>query len=153
MVFDRKIPTSYPRVVLMQYLREAFIDSLQQVKKGTETNVIFFRLDNLIAVLLRSTSFCPDGGQVLAILRQALAAVENSSHGNHPTGPALFQTLVRGRPRIDVHFHALRFLLEFVLNAREIATVFQSISTQTIQRKMTEFGLKEEVQDQTQAVG
>ena len=77
MVFERDIPSCSPREVLIQYLRRALIDILQQVQNGIDSDCISFRLENLIDLLLRSAHLYQDGGQVLAVLRAALTAVEN----------------------------------------------------------------------------
>jgi len=113
MVFERDIPSSSPRDILIQYLRRALIELLQQVQNGIEGDCISFRLENLIDVLLRSTAIYQDGGQVLAVLRRALAAlaVENSTHADDFTAPAVLYTGVRGRPRLEIHADTLKFLL------------------------------------------
>ena len=49
-------------------------------------------------------------------------------------GPALLYTFVRGRPRVDVHPDAWKFLLEFGFNTGEIATMF-SVSTRAIKKE------------------
>ena len=77
MVFERDIPSCSPREVLIRYLRRALIDILQQVQNGIDSDCISFRLENLIDLLLRSAHLYQDGGQVLAVLRAALTAVEN----------------------------------------------------------------------------
>ena len=84
MVFERDIPSCSPREVLIQYLRRALIDILQQVQNGIDSDCISFRLENLIDLLLRSAHPYQDGAQVLAVLRAALTAVENcrQSEGN-----------------------------------------------------------------------
>ena len=46
-------------------------------KSKTELTTIAFLLENLIDLLLRSAHLYQDGGQVLAVLRAALTAVEN----------------------------------------------------------------------------
>ena len=79
MVFERNIPSCSPREVLIRYLRRALIDILQQVQNGIDSDCISFRLENLIDLLLRSAHLHQDGGQVLAVLRAALTAVENCS--------------------------------------------------------------------------
>ena len=63
--------------MLIRYLRRALIDILQQVQKGIDSDCISFRLENLIDLLLRSAHLYQDGGQVPAVLRAALTAVEN----------------------------------------------------------------------------
>ena len=73
MVFERDIPSCSPREVLIRYLRRI----LQQVQSGIDSDCISFRLENLIDLLLRSAHLYQDGGQVLAVLRAALTAVEN----------------------------------------------------------------------------
>ena len=73
MVFERDIPSCSPREVLIRYLRRI----LQQVQNGIDSDCISFRLENLIDLLLRSAHLYQDGGQVLAVLRAALTAVEN----------------------------------------------------------------------------
>ena len=50
---------------------------LQQVQNGIDSDCISFRLENLIDLLLRSAHLYQDGGQVLAVLRAAVTAVEN----------------------------------------------------------------------------
>ena len=75
MVFERDIPSCSPREVLIRYLRRI----LQQVQNGIDSDCISFRLENLIDLLLRSAHLYQDGGQVLAVLRAALTAVENCS--------------------------------------------------------------------------
>ena len=77
MVFERDIPSCSPREVLFRYRRCALIDTLQQVQNGIDSDCISFRLENLIDLLVRSTHLYQDGGQVLALLRTALTAVEN----------------------------------------------------------------------------
>ena len=77
MVFERDIPSCSPREVLIRYLRRALIDILQQIENGIDSDCISFRLENLIDLLLRSAHLYQDGGQVLAVLRAALTAVEN----------------------------------------------------------------------------
>ena len=79
MVFERNIPSCSPREVLIRYLRRALIDILQQIENGIDSDCISFRLENLIDLLLRSAHLHQDGGQVLAVLRAALTAVENCS--------------------------------------------------------------------------
>ena len=73
MVFERDIPSCSPCEVLIRYLRRI----LQQVQNGIDSDCISFRLENLIDLLLRSAHLYQDGGQVLAVLRAALTAVEN----------------------------------------------------------------------------
>ena len=63
--------------VLIQYFRRALIDILQQVQNGIDKDCISFWLENLIDLFLRSAHLYQDGGQVLAVLRAALTAVEN----------------------------------------------------------------------------
>ena len=53
------------------------MDILQQVQNRIDSNCTSFRLENLIGLLLRSAHLYQDGGQVLAVLRTALTAVEN----------------------------------------------------------------------------
>ena len=65
--------------MLIRYLRRALIDILQQIENGIDSDCISFRLENLIDLLLRSAHLYRDGGQVLAVLRAALTAVENCS--------------------------------------------------------------------------
>ena len=77
MVFERDIPSCSPREVLIQYLRRALIDILQQVQNGIDSDCISFRLENLIDLLLRSAHLYQDGGQALAVVRAAFTAVEN----------------------------------------------------------------------------
>ena len=77
MVFELDIQSCSPREVLIQYLRCALIDILQQVQNGIDSDCISFRLENLIDLLLRSAHLYQDGGQVLAVVRSALTAVEN----------------------------------------------------------------------------
>ena len=77
MVFELDIQSCSPREVLTQYLRCALIDILQQVQNGIDSDCISFRLENLIDLLLRSAHLYQDGGQVLAVVRAALTAVEN----------------------------------------------------------------------------
>ena len=62
---------------LYRYLRRALIGILQQVQNGIDIYCISFLLENLIDLLLRSAHLYQDGGQVLAVLRAALTAVEN----------------------------------------------------------------------------
>ena len=92
---------------------------------------ISFRLENLIDVLLRSTSIWQDGLQVLAVLCNALTAlaVEHSAHEDDLTTPAVLYTGVRGRPRLEIRADTLKFLLEFAFKAGEIAV---SIRTNTV---------------------
>ena len=45
---------------------------------------------------------------------------------------------------MEVHAETLKFLLEFGFNAREIASML-SVSIRTIQRRMANFNLREEV--------
>ena len=63
--------------MLIRYLRRGLIDILRQVQNGIDSDCISFRLENLIDLLLRSAHLYQDGGQVLAVLRAALTAVEN----------------------------------------------------------------------------
>ena len=77
MALERDIQSCSPREVLIQYLRRALIDILQQVQNGIDSDCISFRLENLIDLLVRSAHLYQDGGQVLAVLRAALTAVEN----------------------------------------------------------------------------
>ena len=145
MVFERDIPSCSPREVLIQYLRRALIDILQQVQNGIDSDCISFRLENLIDLLLRSAHLYQDGGQVLAVLRAALTAVENCRQSeDDPTTPAIVYNGMRGRPRMEIHAETLKFLLEFGFNAREIASML-SVSIRTIQRRMANFNLREEV--------
>ena len=74
MVFERDIPSCSPREVLIQYLRRALMDILQQVQSEIDSDCISFRLE--IDLFLRQAHLYQDGGQVLAVLRAALAAVE-----------------------------------------------------------------------------
>ena len=86
MVFERDIPSCPPREVLIRYRRRALIDILQQeVQNGIDSDCISFRLGNLIHLLLRSTHLYQDGGQVLAVLRAALTAVENCRQSEDDT--------------------------------------------------------------------
>ena len=62
--------------MLIQYFRRALIDILQQVQNGIDKDCISFWLENLIDLFLRSAHLYQDGGQVLAVLRAALTAVE-----------------------------------------------------------------------------
>ena len=62
MVFERDIPSCSPREVLIRYLRRALIDILHQVQKGIDGDCTFFRLENLIDLLLRSAHLYQDGG-------------------------------------------------------------------------------------------
>ena len=62
-IFERDIPSVRP--------------ILQQVQNGIDSDCISFRLENLIDLLLRSAHLYQDGGQVLAVLRAAVTAVEN----------------------------------------------------------------------------
>ena len=59
------------------YSVRALIDILQQVQNGIDSGCISFRLENLNDLLLRSAHLYQDGGQVLAVVRAALTAVEN----------------------------------------------------------------------------
>ena len=45
---------------------------------------------------------------------------------------------------MEIHAETLKFLLEFGFNAREIASML-SVSIRTIQRRMANFNLREEV--------
>ena len=74
MVFERDIPSCSTREVLTRYLRRALIDIIQQVQNGIDSDGI--SLENLIDLLLRSAHLYQDGGQVSAVLRAALTAVE-----------------------------------------------------------------------------
>ena len=62
MVFERDIPSCSPREVLIRYLKRALIDILQKVQNGIDSDFIFFRLENLIDLLLRSAHLYQDGG-------------------------------------------------------------------------------------------
>ena len=53
MVFERDIVSCSPREVLIQYLRRALIDILQQVQSEIDSDCISFRLENLIDLFLR----------------------------------------------------------------------------------------------------
>ena len=77
MAFERDIPSCSPREVLIRYRRRALIDILQQVQNGIDSDCISFQLENLIDLLVKSAHLYQDGGQVLAVLRAALTAVEN----------------------------------------------------------------------------
>ena len=68
-----------PGEALIRYFRRALIDILQRVQNGIDSDCISLRLENLIDLLLRSAHLYQDGGQVLAVLRAALTAVENCS--------------------------------------------------------------------------
>ena len=56
MVFEREVPCLSPRDIFIQYLRRALRDILQHVSNGIENDCITFRLEQIIEVLLRSTS-------------------------------------------------------------------------------------------------
>ena len=62
--------------VLIQYFRRALIDILQ-VQNGTDKDCTSLWLENLIDLFLSSAHLYQDGGQVLAVPRAALTAVEN----------------------------------------------------------------------------
>ena len=61
MVFERDIPSCSPREVLFRCLKRALIDILQQIQNGIDSDFIFFRLKNLIDLLLRSAHLYQDG--------------------------------------------------------------------------------------------
>ena len=65
MVFERDIPRLSPRDILIQYLRRAMREILEQVSNGVDNDGISFRLEQIIEVFLRSTSTSvfQDGGQ------------------------------------------------------------------------------------------
>ena len=143
MVFERDIPSSSPRDVLIQYLRRALIEVLQQVRNGIESDCISFRLEHLIDVLLRSASIYQDGGQVLALLREALAIIDER-HEDESTARTLPYSSVRGTPRVEIQADTLKFFLEFGLKAGEIGTMF-SVRIRTIRRRTADFNLREKV--------
>ena len=62
MVFERDIPSSSPRDVLIQYLRRSLIELLQQVQNGIEGDCISFRLENLIGERLKHSAFLVSAG-------------------------------------------------------------------------------------------
>jgi hypothetical protein len=47
MVFERDIPSLSPREVLIQYLRRALRELIQQVSNGIENDCISFRLEHM----------------------------------------------------------------------------------------------------------
>ena len=144
MVFERAIPSSSTQNVLAQYLRRILTELLRQEESGFESDYVSFRLEQLIDVLLRAESICPQSTQLVSILGRALAITENSHHEVNATVPAVFHTGQPGRPRFQIEADSLKFLLEFGFKATEIATMM-SVSLRTIQRRMTAFDLREEV--------
>ena len=52
-------PRSAP---VIRYLKRALIEILQQVQNGIDSDCTFFRLENLIDLLLRSAHLYQDGG-------------------------------------------------------------------------------------------
>ena len=76
MVFERAIPSSSTQNVLAQYLRRILTELLRQEENGFESDYVSFRLEQLIDVLLRAESICPQSTQIVSILRRALAITE-----------------------------------------------------------------------------
>ena len=144
MAFERAIPSSSTQNVLAQYLRRILTELLRQEENGFESDYVSFRLEQLIDVLLRAESICPQSTQLVSILRRALAITENSHHEVNATVPAVFHTGQPGRPRFQIEADSFKFLLEFGFKASEIATMM-SVSLRTIQRRMAAFDLREEV--------
>ena len=113
MVFERDIPSCSPREVLIRYLRRALIDILQQVQNGIDSDCISFRLENLIDLLLRSAHLYQDGGQVLAVLRAALTAVENCRQSeDDPT--ICYEGTYHVMPFLQIAFFAMPFCDAFL---------------------------------------
>ena len=48
MAFERDIPSCSPREVLIQYLRRALIEILQQFQNRIDSDCVSFRLENLL---------------------------------------------------------------------------------------------------------
>ncbi len=67
MVFERAIPSSTQNV-LAQYLRRILTELLRQEENGFESDHDSFRLEQLIDVLLRAESICPQSTQLVSIL-------------------------------------------------------------------------------------
>ena len=67
MVFERAIPSSTQNV-LAQYLRRILTELLRQEENGFESDHVSFRLEQLIDVLLRAESICPQSTQLVSIL-------------------------------------------------------------------------------------
>ena len=67
MVFERAIPSSIQNV-LAQYLRRILTELLRQEENGFESDYVSFRLEQLIDVLLRAESICPQSTQLVSIL-------------------------------------------------------------------------------------
>ena len=144
MVFEREVPCLSPRDIFIQYLRRALREILQQVSNGIENDCISFRLEQIIEVLLRSTSVFQDGGQLLSVLRRALVIVQGPPEVASTAPTPLLYSGAKGRPRVEIQPEALKFLLEFGFKAGEIATMF-CVSIRTIQRRMANFNIREDI--------
>ena len=144
MVFEREVPCLSPRDIFIQYLRRALREILQQVSNGIENDCISFRLEQIIEVLLRSTSVFQDGGQLLSVLRRALVIVQGPPEVASTAPTPLLYSGAKGRPRVEIQPEALKFLVEFGFKAGEIATMF-CVSIRTIQRRMANFNIREDV--------
>ena len=93
MAFEREIPFLSPRDILIQYLRRALIEVVQQVRSGIASDCTSFRLEHLIEVLFRSANIYQDGGQDLAFLRMALA-ITDGRHEDETTAETTARTLL-----------------------------------------------------------
>ena len=144
MVFERAVPCLSPRDIFIQYLSRALREILQQVSNGIENDCISFRLEQIIEVLLRSTSVFQDGGQLLSVLRRALVIVQGPPEVASTAPTPLLYSGAKGRPRVEIQPEALKFLLEFGFKDGEIATMF-CVSIRTIQRRMANFNIREDV--------
>ena len=144
MVFERSIPSSSPREVLVQYLRRALIELLRQEENGVNNDYVSFCLEQVIDLLLRAEIVYEQSPQLVSILRRALAITEVSQHEVQANTAAVFHTGLPGRPRFEIQADSLKFLLEFGFKATEIASML-SVSLRTIQRRMAAFNLREEV--------
>ena len=69
-MFDRAIPSCSTHNVLAQYLRRILTELLRQEENGFESGYVLFRLEQLIDVLLRAETICPQSAQLVSILRK-----------------------------------------------------------------------------------
>ena len=70
MAFERAIPSSSTQNVLAQYLRRIPTELLRQEENGFESAYVSFRLEQLIDVLLRAESICPQSTQLVSIFEE-----------------------------------------------------------------------------------
>ena len=101
------VPTGHLYSVLKTCLKRDFT-----VSNGIENDCISFRLEQIIEVLLRSTSVFQDGGQLLSVLRRALVIVQGPPEVASTAPTPLLYSGAKGRPRVEIQPEALKFLLE-----------------------------------------